>query len=322
VMLSEVRFQKVLETVRDAQGRGRAIKDSHAVARSLVPIAEEIPSVRVVTYNIHTCVGVDRRYDPARIVAVLREIDADIACLQEVGVRPSVGRHADQWAYLGEATGCGVILGAGIRDHRRRFGNAILTRFPVLTARSIELTVAGYEPRGAIDADLLVGDRVLRVIATHFGLHAGERQLQANRLMAVLGESSAANRRKPDAVLLMGDLNEWRGRSGAIRAFDRRFGPSAAARTFPSWLPVLALDRIYANGPAVLSDICVYHTPLARLASDHLPLVGSLSWNTRDLRRAERPQRAHRRLRPFADQGGVSNPPFGPGAARPVPRTL
>jgi endonuclease/exonuclease/phosphatase family metal-dependent hydrolase len=292
------------------------------VARSLVPIAEQIPSVRVVTYNIHTCVGVDRRYDPARIVAVLREIDADIACLQEVGARPSLGRHADQWAYLGEATGCRVILGAGIRDPRRRFGNAILTRFPVLTARSIELTVAGYEPRGAIDADFLVGDRVLRVIATHFGLHAGERQLQANRLMAVLSESSAANRRKPDAMLLMGDLNEWRGRSGAIRALDRRLGPSAAARTFPSWLPVLALDRIYADGPAVLSDICVYRTPLARLASDHLPLVGSLSWTARDLRRRELPQRARRRLRPFANQAAADNQPFGPVAARPVPRTL
>src|ERR1700730_52785 len=322
VILPRVSFEKVLETVRDAQGRGRAIRDNRAVPCPLVPIAEEIPSVRVVTYNIHTCVGVDRRYDPARIVAVLREIDADIACLQEVGARPSIGRHADQWAYLGEATGCRVILGAGIRDHRRRFGNAILTRFPVLPARSIGASVAGYEPRGAIDADFLVGDRVLRVIATHFGLHAGERQLQANRLMAVLGERAASNRRKPDAVLLMGDLNEWRGRSGAIRAFDRRLGPSAAARTFPSWLPVLALDRIYADGPAVLSDICVYHTPLARLASDHLPLVGSLSWSARDIRRREQPQRDRRRLRPFANQEGVNNPPFGPGATRPVPRSL
>ena len=116
-----------------------------------------------------------------------------------------------------------------------------------MTARSIDLTVAGYEPRGAIDADLLFGDRVLRVIATHFGLHAGERRLQANRLMAALGETPDADRREADAVLLMGDLNEWRGRSGAIRTFDRRLGPSPAERTFPSWMPVLALDRIYAD---------------------------------------------------------------------------
>src|SRR5262250_2446476 len=92
-------------------------------------------SVRVVTYNIHTCVGVDRRYDPSRIAAVLREIDADIACLQEVDAHRGTERSAEQWAYLGEATGCRVILGAGIRDYRRRFSNAILTRFPVLGAR-------------------------------------------------------------------------------------------------------------------------------------------------------------------------------------------
>jgi endonuclease/exonuclease/phosphatase family metal-dependent hydrolase len=310
-----------LDTIRDAQGRARARTANRANARSLAPVLEEGSSVRIVTYNIHTCVGVDRRYDPDRIVAVLRQIDADIACLQEVDARPSIGRHADQWAYLGESTGCRVILGAGIRDDRRRFGNAILTRFPVLTARSVDLTVAGYEPRGAIDADLLVGDRVLRVIATHFGLRAGERRLQASRLMTALGESLAANRREADAVLLMGDLNEWRGRSGAIRVFDRRLGPSAAARTFPSWLPVLALDRIYADGPAVLSDVSVYRTPLARLASDHLPLVGRLYWSARDLRRRERPQRANRRARPFVNQGAVGRQPSGSGAIRPVPRS-
>jgi endonuclease/exonuclease/phosphatase family metal-dependent hydrolase len=255
-----------------------------------------------VTYNIHTCVGVDRRYDPARVAAVLREIDADIACLQEVDARRGTGRHADQWAYFGEATGCRVFLGAGVRDQGGRFGNAILTRFPVLTARSIDLTVGGWEPRGAIDADLLFGDRVLRVIATHFGLRAAERRLQANRLMAALGGSLPPHRREAEAVLLMGDLNEWRGRSGAIRAFDRQLGPSAAERTFPSWLPVLALDRIYADGPAVLRDVEVYRSPLARLASDHLPLVGTLCWDSHATWRRERSRVARPRSRPAINQ--------------------
>src|SRR5205814_420313 len=188
---------------------------------------------------------------------------ADIACLQEVDARRGTGRYADQWAYLGEATGCRVVLGTGARDQGGRFGNAILTRFPVLTARSVDLTVGGWEPRGAIDADLLFGDRVLRVIATHFGLRAAERRLQANRLMAALGGSLPPHRREAEAVLLMGDLNEWRGRSGAIRAFDRQLGPSAAERTFPSWLPALALDRIYADGPAVLRHAAVYRSSRA-----------------------------------------------------------
>jgi len=306
----------VLETVLGAPTGASVVTDNHTAAPPVLSAAAQAPAVRIVTYNIHTCVGVDRRYDPDRIVEVLREINADIACLQEVGARRSVGRPADQWAYLGEATGCRVILGAGIRDHRRRFGNAILSRVPVLFARSLDLTVADYEPRSAIDADLLLGHRVLRVIATHLGLRVGERRLQANRLMTALSENPMTHRRKPDAVLLMGDLNEWRGRSGAIRVFDRRLGPSAAGRTFPSWLPVLALDRIYADGPAVLRDVCVYRTPLARLASDHLPLVGSLSWGERDLRRREQPKPAGRRARLFADPLASGNRSSAPGATR------
>jgi endonuclease/exonuclease/phosphatase family metal-dependent hydrolase len=246
-----------------------------------------IPSVRVVTYNIHSCIGVDQRYDPSRISTVLRAIDADIACLQEVAAHRRSEPHADQWAYLGVATGCRVVAGTGVRQPRIRFGNAILSRFPVLAARLIDLTVAGHEPRGAIDADLLIGERVLRVIATHFGLHAAERRKQANQLMEALGEPVLANRREAHAVLLMGDLNEWRGRRGAIRSLDRSLGPSAAAPTFPSWMPVLALDRIYVDGPAVLREVGVYRSPLARLASDHLPLVGRLCWSTRELRKHE-----------------------------------
>ena len=256
-----------------------------AARRSRAPITG--PSVRVVTYNIHTCVGVDRRYDPNRISTVLREIDADIACLQEVEAARRSGLYADQWAYLGFATGCRVVTGTGSHQARFRFGNAILTRFPILAARVIDLTVAGYEPRGAIDADLLIGERVLRVIATHFGLHAAERHQQANQLMAALEEPVPANRRDAHAVLLMGDLNEWRGRRGAIRSLDRSFGPSAAAPTFPSWMPVLALDRIYADGSGVLHDVGAYRSPLARLASDHLPLVGRFYWSTRDPRKRE-----------------------------------
>ena len=244
-------------------------------------------SVRVVTYNIRSCFGVDWRYDPSRISTVLREIDADIACLQEVDGRRRGERYAANGPISVWPPVARVVTGNGACQPRLRFGNAILNRFPVLAARLIDLTVAGHEPRGAIDADLLIGERVLRVIATHFGLHTAERRQQVIQLMAALGDPVAANRREAHAVLLMGDLNEWRGRRGAIRSLDRSLGPSAAAPTFPSWMPVLALDRIYADGPAVLRDVGVYRSPLARLASDHLPLVGQLCWSTRDLRKRE-----------------------------------
>jgi endonuclease/exonuclease/phosphatase family metal-dependent hydrolase len=253
-------------------------------------------SIKIATYNIHACIGIDRQYDPARIAAVLRIIDADIACLQEVGARRRIGRHADQWTYLAEATGRhivrpGVAKGgsAGMRERRPRIGNAILTRLPVLSATTIDLSLPGLAPRSALDADLLVGERILRVIATHLGLSALERRLQASRLIAALGELPASRRRAADAVLVMGDLNEWRGRAGAVAVLDDRLGPSAAPRTFPSWMPMLALDRIYVHGPAAVCDLSVDRSPLARLASDHLPLVGRLYWEA-----LERPARLRR----------------------------
>jgi len=250
-----------------------------ATADSRFPLAAAAAAARVATYNVHKCIGTDGRYDPERVAAVLREIDADIACLQEVAVRRRNAHHVDQCLFLAEATGCHAIPSVVSRPHRGRFGNAILTRFPVLTARSIDLTVAGWPARGAIDADLLVGDRVLRVIATHFGLGSGERRLQVNRLIDELADKEASDRPAAHAVLLMGDLNEWRGRGGGIGALDRRLGPGAAAPTFPSWLPMLPLDRIYVEHPAVLRDLRVYRSPAARVASDHLPLVGGLEWS-------------------------------------------
>jgi endonuclease/exonuclease/phosphatase family metal-dependent hydrolase len=268
---------------------GKLMSEIRAAARHFAVAAADMPAVRVVTYNIHGCVGLDRRYDPTRIAAVLQEIDADIVCLQEVDARGAWLR-VDQAAYLGQATNRNVILGAPASERRGRFANAILTRFPSLTARAIDLAVPGYEPRAAIDVDLVIGRRVLRVMATHFGLHAAERQLQANRLVAALAEPAESHKAPAHAVLLVGDLNEWRGRNGGgIRALDRCLGPSAIPRTFPSWMPVLPLDRIYALGPATLRDVHVYRSALARVASDHLPLIGNLWWNAEQ---PWRPQRA------------------------------
>jgi endonuclease/exonuclease/phosphatase family metal-dependent hydrolase len=284
--------------------QGRLMPNNRGAAHALAPAAADLPALKIATYNIHGCLGVDRRYDPARIAAVLREIDADIACLQEVGLRRATGRHDDQADYLAEATGCRVVLGAGARGRRGRFANAILTRFPVVAARAIDLAVSVYEPRAALDAELMIGTRRLRVLATHFGLHAAERRLQADRLIAALREPCSPGRQAADTVLLVGDLNEWRGRSGGIRALDRCLRPSAAPPTFPSWLPVLPLDRMYADGPAVLGDVRVYRSPLARLASDHLPLVGSLWWIDGDAGGRAPPRPASRRagehLRPVA----------------------
>jgi endonuclease/exonuclease/phosphatase family metal-dependent hydrolase len=241
-----------------------------------VSLEEPGPSLVVATYNVHTCVGVDRRYDPARVAAVLRELGADIISLQEVDARRNGPAPLDQGTYLATEIGMVAVCGPRANNGRARFGNAILTRLPVLAVRHLDLSIDGCEPRGALDVDLEFAGRKLRVVATHFGLRGGERRRQTQLLLAALaapGEGAAS-----DAILMMGDLNEWRGRRGGIPALDRELGRAPAPRTFPSWLPILPLDRIYAAGPAKLRDFRVHRSPLARLASDHLPLRARLAW--------------------------------------------
>jgi endonuclease/exonuclease/phosphatase family metal-dependent hydrolase len=240
---------------------------------------ERGPPLIVATYNIHTCVGIDRRYDPDRIVAVLRELGADIIGLQEVDARHRFNRHMDQWDYFAAAMGFHAVAGANISDHRGRFGNALLTRFPIRAVRHIDLSVGSYEPRGAIAAEVVADGRPLRVIVTHLGLRAAERRLQIQRLLhRLIDDSSDA-----EALLVLGDLNEWRGRRGGVSTLDRRLGRAPAPRTFPSWLPLLPLDRIYAAGALALGGVRVHRSALARTASDHLPLCASVSWEHRQV---------------------------------------
>jgi endonuclease/exonuclease/phosphatase family metal-dependent hydrolase len=237
--------------------------------------AEQARPLVVATYNIHTCVGVDRRYDPERIVAVLRELDADIIGLQEVDARHRFSRPIDQWDYFAAAMGYHAVAGANVSDHRGRFGNALLTRFPVGRVQHIDLSVGGYEPRGAIAAELVADGMPLLAVVTHLGLRAAERREQIRRLLNQLLDQ----RDKAEALLLLGDLNEWRGRRGGIRTLDRRLGRAPTPRTFPSWMPVLPLDRIYAAGPIALRAVTVHRSVLARIASDHLPLRAAIAWD-------------------------------------------
>jgi endonuclease/exonuclease/phosphatase family metal-dependent hydrolase len=229
----------------------------------------------VATYNVHTCVGVDRRYDPPRVAQVLCELGADVIALQEVDARHRDARHIDQWVFFAEATGLTAIPGPNVRDHRGRFGNALLTRWPIVAVRQLDLSFGAREPRGAIDADLAVGNRILRVVATHFGLRSPERQHQTERLFDALEREDGVRR---DGIVIMGDLNEWRGRRGGIPVMDRKIGRAPAPRTFPSWCPLLPLDRIYAGLAAELAHVMPHRSALARVASDHLPLKGTVRW--------------------------------------------
>jgi endonuclease/exonuclease/phosphatase family metal-dependent hydrolase len=163
--------------------------------------------ITIATYNIHACIGADSRFGPERTVQVLQELDADVVALQEVE------HHAiddyDLLDYLAAETGLRAIAGPTLLRETRHYGNALLTRLPILAANRIDLSLPQHEPRGALDVALDWHGQRVQVVATHLGLRPGERRRQIRRLLALF-ESGCA-----DFSVLLGDLNS--GSSGGGR---------------------------------------------------------------------------------------------------------
>jgi endonuclease/exonuclease/phosphatase family metal-dependent hydrolase len=224
------------------------------------------PRIPLATYNIHQCVGTDGLRDPKRVLRVLRELRADVIGLQEV--HSEQGRTPDlaQLDYLAHGVGLTPLAGPTMLRGSGQYGNALLSRLPVLEHRLLDISVQGREPRGAIDTVLRVNRHRLRVVVTHLGLRPAERRLQVERLLKVLRPSA-----DPPLVVLA-DTNEWFPLSRSLRAFWKYFRKVPAHGTFPSWFPVLSLDRIGVTQGVGLERIRVHRTPLSRKASDHLPV--------------------------------------------------
>jgi endonuclease/exonuclease/phosphatase family metal-dependent hydrolase len=199
---------------------------------------------------------------------VLAEIDADVIALQEVEAHDS---GADMLAWLGEQTGFAAIAGTTLLRHDGHYGNGLLTRLPIRDKTLCDLSWRGREPRGAIAADLDVdGAEPLRIVATHLGLRPAERRDQVTRLIKLFTDVPR------ERAVLLGDLNEWFLWGRPLRRLHRYFKQTPHVATFPSFLPVLALDRVWTHPRSLLTRLRVHSSPLARVASDHLPLVATI----------------------------------------------
>ncbi|WP_428979350.1 endonuclease/exonuclease/phosphatase family protein [Cupriavidus oxalaticus] len=222
----------------------------------------------VVSYNIHRAVGTDRRYRPDRIAAVLEELGADIVALQEV---ESGSSNDHTLEYLAGHTGMHVVSGFTRVRGNADFGNALLTRFAPQAVNQIDLTVKGCEARGAIDVTLACTASghasALRVIATHLGLRPGERRHQVQQLLNYVAAAP------PLPTILLGDVNEWFLWGRPLRWLHAYFEHTPHTATFPSRMPIFALDRIWVSPRAHLVSVASHRSPLARVASDHLPLL-------------------------------------------------
>ena len=233
-------------------------------------------ALRVATYNVHGCVGIDGRYDPARVAAVLRELDADVIGLQEVDNHRPLHRGLHQPELLRRETGLMAVPGLNISSKRGEYGNALLTRLPVADVRRLDLSVPGHEPRGAIDVDLVGSEGRLRTIVTHLGLRPSERGKQ---IAGILDALSPGPEPWPP-TLLLGDINEWMPSGGVrVRALTGRFAADYRGRSFPAPCPIFFLDRIFAHPRPERATFRVHRSRLARLASDHLPAIGEFTWS-------------------------------------------
>lgn len=235
---------------------------------------ENFFQLRIASYNIHGGIGTDRHFVPNRIVDVLREIDADIVALQEVESRTT---GFDMLKFLSERLGLQAIPGPTLVAENGDYGNGVLTRLPILSTHRIDLSMPGREARGAIDIHLNAGfsaaTNPLRVVATHLGLHPGERRVQVKQLLSLF----ETDRNVP--TVFMGDVNEWFLIGRPLRWLHRHFQRTPSPATFPAQFPLFALDRIWVHPVAALTGIYAHRSTLARRASDHLPVVANMTVN-------------------------------------------
>ena len=226
------------------------------------------PELRVATWNVHACVGSDGQFHPGRTSRVLRELRADVIALQEVEHHDVDG--GDLLDYLASVTGLHGVAGPTLRRETRHYGNAVLSRLPIQRVNRVDLSLDRREPRGAIDLTLDWHGRALQVVATHLGLQPLERRRQVRQLLSLFSA------RRADAGILMGDLNEWLLWGRPLRWLHRHFASTPQVRTFPSRLPLFALDRIWVDPHHLLRRLEAHRTAQARHASDHLPLKAVL----------------------------------------------
>ena len=241
-----------------------------------------IVKIRIASWNIHKCIGgVDRRYQPARVVEVLRHHEPDILLLQEVDEGAKRSRLHRQIDLIGDALGLRHrCYGVTHRLwHQGHYGNAILSRWPLVDTHKIDLTIGTRKRRGAIYAHARVrnrGGRTRTVVFynLHLGLAGSERGTQLQRF---LNSHPFAGLHSRTPVVVGGDFNDLWGTLGKkylVPAGFRRVG--RVVNTFPAVLPMRPLDGVYIRGDIPMAHCAVSRMRLARVASDHLPMIATL----------------------------------------------
>ncbi|MGA0603119.1 endonuclease/exonuclease/phosphatase family protein [Caulobacter sp. KR2-114] len=241
---------------------------------------------RIMTYNVHRCVGTDGRLDVGRVAEVIARQRPDIVALQEVDVGRARTRHVDQAHELAHRLDMAFHFNAALTIEEERYGDAILTRLPERRVKSAPLpghpghrAFRALEPRGALWLAISIGGQELQVINTHLGLVPAEQAAQA---AALAGHDWLGHPDCKAPTVLVGDLNAVLGsralrrllaRLQDARALARPGGASGLLATFPSRMPLAPIDHILVSPGVVVRGLSVPRDRLTALASDHAPLV-------------------------------------------------
>jgi len=241
-----------------------------------------------MTYNVHGCVGVDGKLDVGRIAAVIGQARPDIVALQELDVGRARSGGIDQAHAIATRLGMSFHFNSAFSVEEERYGDAVLTALPQRLVKSGPLPtpprLRRLEPRGALWVQIETAGGPLQVVNTHLGLVPPE---QKSQVAALLGKDWLGHPDCRDPTVLLGDFNAT-SRYAAYRALARRLRdgqrapdggkrPGRVVRTFPSRLPVLRIDHVFVSSGIEVGGVFAPDTALARVASDHLPLVVDLT---------------------------------------------
>ncbi len=236
--------------------------------------------LRVLSYNIHKCIGgVDRRYDPQRVADVINHQHADVLLLQEVDHDVPRSNRDRQVDVIGDLVGMRYrswfpnveVRGGGC------YGNAILSRYPIVDTTNIDLSIRFKKRRSVLHGVLRVRhdelDRTVHVYNMHLGLARFERRIQ---LLRFLESHPFQTLHHETPVVVGGDLNDVYGGLGELLAPAGFRGVDRRPFTFPAWGPVRALDAIFVRGHVDFVKLARCESDLARRASDHRPLIADV----------------------------------------------
>ena len=216
--------------------------------------------LRLASYNIRKARGLDGRRDPGRVLDVINALDADVITLQEADRRLGDRPTALPKELIAQATDFDVVPLASNDVSLGWHGNAVLVRRGIAVSSARQIDLPGAEPRGAVSVTLENG---LTIIGVHLGLLRHSRRRQLRSLIADLGQTQK--------VAIIGDMNEWAVTRG-FEALQEGFTLYSPGRSFHAARPIAALDRLALSHGVTLTDAGVDQRPLARLASDHLPI--------------------------------------------------